>query len=240
MRLAPEGLREMLLATALLGGGAWLAIGLGYWPAAVPLAIVWVWVISFFRDPPRVPHCGPGELCSPADGTVTEISRLDHDERIGGPAWHIGIFLSIFDVHINRSPCSGTVRSISHAPGKHLDARHRDSGPDNESNTVVIDPVPPIRGPVVVRQVAGRIARRIICHAVPGQELPAGCRFGLIKFGSRTELILPDDGAVEVIVALGSKVRAGTTILARQLPIKNPSQDPCGAGFQLVESKVLG
>ena len=218
----------MLAATVFLGGGAWLAVGLGYWPVAVPLALVWVWCISFFRDPQRITDLAPGELCAPADGRVTEISRLDHDDRIGGPAVRIGIFLSIFNVHINRSPCQGTVRSIQYAPGRFLDARHPDSGRLNESNTLVIDPVSPVRGPVVVRQVAGKVARRIICHAVEGSPLTAGGRLGMIKFGSRTELILPDDGAVEVTVGIGSQVRAGITRLAKQLPIDTKEQADAG------------
>ena len=218
----------MVTATVLLGGGAWLAVGLGYWPAAVLLALILAWSISFFRDPRRMTALAPGELCAPADGRVTEISRLDRDDRVGGPAVRVGIFLSIFNAHINRSPCAGTVRSIQYAPGRFLDARHPDSGRLNESNTLVIDPASPMRGPVVVRQVAGKLARRIVCHAVEGGPLKAGGRFGMIKFGSRTELILPDDGALEITVRIGSRVRAGVTRLARQLPIDTREQADAG------------
>ncbi len=218
----------MAAATVVLGGAAWLLVGLGWWPGAVPLVLVWVWAISFFRDPRRIPRLAPGELCAPADGRVTEIARLDHDDRVGGPAVRVGIFLSIFNVHINRSPCAGTVHSVEHRPGKFLDARDPNSGRLNESNTLVIDPHEPIRGPVVVRQVAGKVARRIVCHPVEGSELSAGGRFGMIKFGSRTELIVPDDGAVEITVRIGSRVRAGLTVVARQLPMHNQEQTDAG------------
>ncbi|HUU83035.1 MAG TPA: phosphatidylserine decarboxylase [Phycisphaerae bacterium] len=219
MSLAREGLREMVVATLVLGAGAVVAAWLWHPAAVAPFVIVWAWVISFFRDPARVARCAAGELCAPADGTVTEITRLDHDDQIGGPALRLGIFLSIFDVHANRSPCAGTVRSVTYRKGTFHDARNARSGPENEANTLLIDPVAPIRGPIVVRQVAGLIARRIICHAVAGSELAIGQRFGMIKFGSRTELIVPDDGAVVPAVEIGTKVRAGLTILVRQRPL---------------------
>ncbi|RJP36067.1 MAG: phosphatidylserine decarboxylase [Phycisphaerales bacterium] len=216
MPIAREGLRQIVLSTLLLAalGGA-LAWWLG-WPAATPFLLVWVWVLSFFRDPPRR-GCHPeGALCSACDGTVTEISRLDHHETIGGPAVRIGAFLSLFNVHVNRSPCSGRVRSIRYQPGEFLDARHPQSGRRNESNTLVIDPDPPMPGPVVVRQVAGKIARRIICHPSINDYMEIGYRFGLIKFGSRTEVILPERPGTKVLVTLGQKVRGGLTLLAVQ------------------------
>lgn len=213
--IAKEGLREISLATILLGA---LGAGAGYfwWPLAIPFAIVWGWVLSFFRDPPRVRTYAPGEVCSSADGTVTEISMLDHHESIGGPAIRIGVFLSLFNVHVNRAPCTGRVRSIVHKPGQYLDARHPDSGIRNESNTLIIEPEAPMPGPVEVRQVAGLVARRIICNVKSGEQMPIGFRFGLIKFGSRTEVILPRRAETQVVVQLGDKVRGGLTILARQ------------------------
>ncbi len=215
MLIAKEGFRELTLATLVLGGLAYGA-SLIYWPLAVPFAVVWLWVIAFFRDPTRVRSFAPGEFCSPADGTVTEITELDSYDGIDGPAIRIGMFLSLFNVHINRMPCAGRVRSISYSAGKFLDARDPDAGRLNESNTVVIDPQAPLCGPVVVRQVAGLVARRIICHAREGQDWTIGARFGLIKFGSRTELILPHTTDTEVNVAFGQKVRAGLTVLVRQ------------------------
>ena len=217
MRLAKEGIREMLIATAVLAAAAW-ALSLLHPAATLPVLIVWGWIISFFRDPQRKGVLTEGEMCSPADGRVTEVTRLEHQEAIGGPAVRIGVFLSIFDVHINRAPCAGTVREVFHRPGRFLDARHRDSGPLNESNTLVIDADAPLAGPVVVRQVAGVLARRIVCHAGAGSVLARGQRFGMIKFGSRTELIAPDAVGTDITVEVGDKVKAGLTVLVRQVP----------------------
>jgi phosphatidylserine decarboxylase len=223
MPIANEGLREIALATLVLGLLAWGAAWV-YWPLAIPFALVWVWVLSFFRDPIRRGTFERGDLCSPADGTVTEITLLDDYEPLGGPAIRIGMFLSLLNVHVNRSPCSGAVRSLSYRAGEYLDARHPESGKRNESNTLVIDPDGAMPGPIEVRQVAGFVARRIICHALANQHLAIGERFGLIKFGSRTELVIPQRDGTEVLVKLGDKVRAGLTVLARQpLPASNMS-----------------
>ncbi|GJM24285.1 MAG: phosphatidylserine decarboxylase proenzyme [Phycisphaerae bacterium] len=212
MGLAKEGLREILLSTLVLGAAMW---GLCYvhWTLALIPAVILVWVFSFFRDPKRITNVDDNILVSPADGTVTEIVHLDHHEQVGGPAIRVGIFLSIFNVHINRAPCAGTVRNVSYQPGKFLDARHEDAGRLNESNTLIIEPASPIAGPVVVRQVSGLIARRIICHAKAETKLVCGERFGLIKFGSRTELIVPDNQGNTVISKVGDKVQAGLTTM---------------------------
>jgi phosphatidylserine decarboxylase len=213
--IAKEGLREILLSTLLLCALAALA-GWVWWPLAIPFAIVWVWVLSFFRDPPRVRMYAAGDICSAADGTVTEVVQLNSYEGIDGPAIRIGAFLSLFNVHVNRSPCRGTVRSTSYKKGEFRDARDPLSGERNEAMTIVIDPDPPIPGPVIVRQVAGLVARRIICHAKTGDQLAIGERFGLIKFGSRTEVVMPLAEQTEVLVKPGDRVRGGLTIIARQ------------------------
>jgi len=239
MPIAKEGLREIALATVVLGllawGAAWAA-----WPLAIPFALVWVWVLSFFRDPIRQGAFERGELCAPADGTVTEITLLDDYEPLGGPAIRIGMFLSLFNVHVNRSPCSGAVRSVSYRAGEYLDARHPDSGQRNESNTLLIDPDAPLPGPIEVRQVAGFVARRIICHALVNQHLTIGERFGMIKFGSRTELLIPQRSGTEILVKLGDQVRAGLTVMARQpLPASNISSDATKNDLK-VDSKNAG
>lgn len=223
MPIAREGLREIALATLILGGLAAAGSYL-WWPLAIPFVALWVFVILFFRDPRRTRRHEPNEWCSPADGTVTEITNLDGYPPIDGPAVRIGMFLSLFNVHINRSPCTGRVRSTEYRQGLFLDARHRESGSRNESNTLVIDPEAPLSGPIVVRQVAGYVARRIICHAQEGTRLGTGERFGLIKFGSRTELIIPRKAGTVVCVAVGDRVRAGITVLAMQTADK-----PAGA-----------
>ncbi|UCG16633.1 MAG: phosphatidylserine decarboxylase family protein [Phycisphaerales bacterium] len=205
----------MLIATVGLGALTALAVW-QYWPAAVLPVALWLFVMAFFRDPRRIALFARGELCSPADGKVTEITRLDHHEKIGGPAVRIGIFLGIFDVHANRSPCRGRVVSVTYARGRFLDARNPKSGRLNESNTLLIDPNPPVAGPIIVRQIAGLIARRITCRAMEGDDLMIGERFGMIKFGSRTELIIPDRAETEIKTWVGQSVRAGISVVAVQ------------------------
>ena len=226
MSIAREGIREILLATLILGvlaaGALWL-----FWPLVVVPLVLWGWVLSFFRDPVRQRDFAPEELCAPADGTVTEVTPLDHYEPLGGPAVRIGIFLSLFNVHANRAPCAGKVRTCTYKPGEFLDARHKESGQRNESNAVLLDPDPNLPGPVEVRQVAGLVARRIVCHAGVGDHLTLGERFGFIKFGSRTELIIPHLAGTEVTVVVGDPVRAGLTLLARQpVPPVDAVRDP--------------
>ena len=220
--IAREGWREILLAAIVLGvlavAGAWF-----HWAAAIPFVVVWLWVVSFFRDPARNRTFGPGEICAGADGTVTEVTEVDHYDPLGGPAVRIGVFLSLFNVHVNRMPCSGRVKSISYRKGEFLDARHPESGQRNEANTLLIDPDPPVSGPVELRQVAGFVARRITCHANVGDHLKIGARIGLIKFGSRTEVVIPRLPGTEILVSAGDAVRAGLTILARQ-PVDAASQ----------------
>jgi phosphatidylserine decarboxylase len=215
MPIAKEGLREIALAGLLLGGLAVAAWWL-FWPAAIVFLVIWLGILAFFRDPRRLRTYEPGELCAPADGTITEISKLDHHETIGGPAVRVGIFLSILDVHINRSPCAGIVRSIDYRKGTFLDARHPESGERNEASTMVLDTDEGMPGPMVVRQVAGKVARRIVCNVGVGDRMPIGHRFGMIKFGSRTELIFPLLQETEVLAGIGDKTKAGLTILARQ------------------------
>jgi phosphatidylserine decarboxylase len=220
--LAPAGSREMLILTLLFGApaiGCMLAARLGYvwfWPAAALLGLLWLGGLAFFRDPERASPAEPGLMVAPADGRVVEITKLDHDPEIGGPATRIAIFLSVFDVHINRSPCAGTVRSVRYKPGKFLDARDPDSGRLNESNTIVVDPAAPHVGPVVVRQIAGLIARRIVCPLQAGDHLGTGQRIGLIKFGSRTELILPGHDLYEPAVRVGDRAVGAVTVMARR------------------------
>ncbi len=223
MPIAREGLREIAAATLLLGACATLGVWL-FWPLAIPFVLVWLWVLAFFRDPRRERAYAPGDLCSPADGTVTEITELEHYDAIGGPAVRIGMFLSIFNVHINRMPCTGRVRSLYYREGEYLDARHPESGRRNESNTLTIDPDASMPGPIDVRQVAGKVARRIICHAEANQHMPIGYRFGMIKFGSRTELTIPRLDTTEICVKVGDKTRAGLTILAHQ-EVKDSAED---------------
>jgi phosphatidylserine decarboxylase len=167
------------------------------------------------------------------------VTELETHEEVGAPAVRIGVFLSLFDVHINRAPCSGRVRSLSHRPGTFLDARKPESGASNESNTMVMDPDGSMPGPVVVRQVAGLAARRIICHATAGEHLTIGSRFGLIKFGSRTELIIPRREDTEVKVKVGDKVRAGLSVVARQRVEAADRYDKTSRGFLTLKCQAV-
>ena len=213
------GLREVVLITATAGVGGIAAavaaaqVSVWYLAPAVPLLAAWLAGLAFFRDPSRTAPDAPGILVSPADGTVTEITRLDCGVGFEGPALRIGIFLSIFDVHVNRSPCAGRVLSTAYERGEFLDARHPESGHRNEANTIVIEPEDGTPGPVAVRQIAGLIARRVVCRLKPGDRVQRGERIGMLKFGSRTELIVRANTGFAAAVKLGEHVRGGSTTL---------------------------
>ncbi len=208
------GLAEMQLMGWPLAA---LAVGLGWWHwwlAGVPLVLL-AFVLYFFRDPPRRVPTEPGLLVSPADGKVVEITRLDRDEFVGGPAVRIGIFLSIFNVHINRAPAASRVIRLRYHPGEYLNALNPDSALRNEALWIGLEEDSPPHRRIVVRQVAGLIARRIVCQLRSGERLRRGDKFGMIKFGSRTELIFPDEAGLTVEAALGQMVSGGSTVLAR-------------------------
>lgn len=222
--LARAGVREMLVMTVILGvpGAAALLAALAgvvwYWPLALVLLVLWVGGLAFFRDPERVGPAGSEVMVAPADGVVVEVADLDHQDDIGGPARRISIFLSVLNVHINRSPCAGRVQMIRYQPGQFLDARDPNSGRMNEANTVVIEPDNPAEGPVVVRQIAGLIARRIVCDLKVGDRIEIGQRIGLIKFGSRTELIVPAHSPFRPAVQVGECSQGAVTVMARRQP----------------------
>lgn len=207
---AKYGWKELLFFSLLwagLGAGLWFVHPGARYALVLPVAGL-LFTFNFFRDPPRRVPSEAGLLVSPADGTVVEISEAEETEFLKAPCTKIGIFLSVFDVHINRSPCDGTVRATKYKPGKFLDARHPDCGALNESNAIHV-------GDVVVRQIAGLIARRIVCEARPNDVLARGQKFGMIKFGSRTELYIPKNQVEEIRVKLKDKVKGGQTVIAR-------------------------
>jgi phosphatidylserine decarboxylase len=189
----------------------------GWWfpPAASAPGLVLVWLLWFFRDPARTVPEGPGLVVAPADGKVVQIERLDHHEFVGGPAVQIGIFLSIFNVHLNRAPMAGRVTGIRYTPGPFLNALKAESAANNENTWIGFEQQGSPGRRFVVRQIAGAIARRIVCDLKPGQEVARGEKFGMIKFGSRTELILPDGDELTIEAAIGQKIQAGSTVLAR-------------------------
>lgn len=179
------------------------------------LAIILIWALSFFRDPERRCPSEPNVLLAPADGRITDVKQVAADGFIKGPALRIGIFLSVFDVHINRAPCRVKVEGICYKKGRYKNAMNPESGRVNESNELTLTRVdnPPDR--LIVRQISGAIARRIVCRTAPGGELAGGERFGMIKFGSRTELYVPARDDVKCLVRIGDKVKAGQTALIR-------------------------
>jgi len=179
------------------------------------LAAILIWALMFFRDPERNCPEDSDLLLAPADGHITEIETIEETSFIGGPALRIGIFLSIFDTHINRAPCNVRIEKITYKKGKYLNAMNPQSGRLNESNELDLTRTDSPKDKLIVRQVSGAIARRIVCVSVEGQELAGGERFGMIKFGSRTELYLPVRGNAKCLVKIGDKVKAGLTPLVR-------------------------
>jgi len=176
---------------------------------------VLIWSLSFFRDPDR--RC-PGDrnlLLAPADGTITDIATVQEDDFIGENALRIGIFLSIFSTHINRSPCNAKVEKITYKKGKCKNALNPESGRVNESNDLALLRTDDPTDKLIVRQISGAIARRIVCDTAEGRELSGGEKFGMIKFGSRTELYLPIRDNAKCLVETGDKVKAGLTVLVR-------------------------
>ncbi len=179
------------------------------------LGAVLIWSLSFFRDPQRLCPSDRNILLAPADGTITNIDEVQEDSFIGGKAVRIGIFLSIFSAHINRAPCNVKVKKITYKKGKYKNAMNPQSGRVNESNDLAFVRTDAPRDKLIVRQVSGAIARRIVCATGAGQELAGGERFGMIKFGSRTELYLPVRKEARCLVEIGDKVKAGLTALVR-------------------------
>lgn len=211
------GLGELLMLGLPLAActlaAALLAPGWARLVALVP-GLLLAEVVSFFRNPRRVVPAEPDLLVAPADGTIAEIAELEHDEFIGGPAIRIGIFLSIFNVHINRAPCAARTLELRYARGQFLNALNPNSAIVNEAMWIGLESTETPGQRLVVRQIAGQIARRIVCDLRPGEQLERGQAFGMIKLGSRTELILPAAGA-EVLVRVKQKVAAGSTAFVR-------------------------
>lgn len=194
-----------------------LTILAGYylWYLAPIPAVLLAFVLYFFRDPPRRVPQEPGLVISPADGKVVEVEPLAHDEFIGGPAVRIGVFLSIFNVHLNRAPVESRVIALRYHRGKYLNALKPASARDNENMWIGLEETAPPHRRMVVRQIAGAIARRIVCALRPGERVARGAKLGMIKFGSRTELILPASEALKIEVQVGDHVQAGSSVMAR-------------------------
>jgi phosphatidylserine decarboxylase len=211
----PHGKREMAVGSVLLGV---IALGLSRispWLALIVMPF-WVFLMAFFRDPERGIPTDSDAMVSPADGKVSDITELENEPLVGGPAVRIGIFLSVFNVHVNRSPCEGRVVSTQYKKGKFINAMdHAKASSDNESNTIVLAEAAGERPVAVVKQIVGLIARRIVCTIRPEEQVRRGQRIGMIKFGSRTELTIPKWLEPRVVVKVGQNVRGGSDVLAR-------------------------
>lgn len=172
----------------------------------------------FFRDPERSFQPEENLLIAPADGKVVLIKQLDNHPHIGGPAVQVSIFLNVFDVHVNRIPTSGTIDYVKYNQGKFMAAYHDKASLDNEQTEIGMTATHGQK--LAFKQIAGLIARRIICRLETGQTVSIGNRFGLIKFGSRTDLIVPADSKIEV--KLGQRVKGAETVIG-YLPVTGSS-----------------
>ncbi len=186
------------------------------WIFVIILFILLAWILSFFRDPNRKIPPQPCLLLSPADGLVSDITELSAEKSpLKVPTLRIGIFLSIFNVHINRTPAKVRIDRVIYQHGKFKNALDPESARQNESNYIYMTRIDEPKDHLLVRQISGAIARRIVCEAKPGNIYSGGQRFGMIKFGSRTELYLPTSDKVKCCVKKGDKVKAGLTICVR-------------------------
>jgi phosphatidylserine decarboxylase len=192
---------------------------LGFWWFGHPWACLFFLLFSaaialFFRNPERTPPGEEGIAVSPCDGRVVEVLESTYSGNIPDiPLQRISIFMSVLNVHVNRWPVSGTIRKIEHVAGRFLDARDPEASMANEHNSLVVESG---QDSVEVVQIAGKIARRIACWVREGDRATLGDRFGLIRFGSRVDVYLPQD--FSVAVSVGTKVRAGVSVIARRFP----------------------
>ncbi len=215
MSVAREGLIFVAIAAALTAGAFWAALARrswGLWLLAFALLVVALWVVYFFRDPERTGARGDSLVVSPADGRVVMITEVDEPAYMKSKAIRISIFMNIFNVHVNRYPVSGEVAYLHYNPGKFLNAASEKSSLENEQMSVGIESG---GRKILVRQIAGLVARRIANYSQIGDSATQGERMGIIRFGSRVDVFLPTDATV--LTKLGDTPAAGSTVLA-ELP----------------------
>jgi phosphatidylserine decarboxylase len=210
---AREGLVFILLGILLAAATLTAAVMFRSWPLwllAFVLMVVALWVAYFFRDPERTGQRGGGLVIAPADGRVVMITEVDEPAFLHGRALRISIFMNVFNVHVNRYPVSGTVRFVHYNPGKFLNAATDKSSLENEQMSVGIEDGS-LR--VLVRQIAGLVARRIVTYSREGDQVEQGERMGIIRFGSRVDVFLPPSATATV--AVGETTLAGASVIAR-------------------------
>ncbi len=209
IKLAPEGYPFIF---GFLGVTVLVAV-FSPWGAVIPF-ILTLFMAYFFRDPERIVPEGENIFVSPADGKVILIQNIYEEKFLKSEAVEVSIFMSPLDVHVNRAPCDGTVEAVVHTKGKFLSAFKPEASLQNENIAMLLDTG---QGRVLVRQVAGFLARRAVCRVKPGDSLRKGGRYGLIKFSSRLDIYLPKETHIKV--KLGDRVKAGETIIG-EMPLK--------------------
>ena len=212
MSFAREGLVFIAIAALIAAGTFALALNRRSWPLwllAFVLTLFALWVAYFFRDPERNGPRGEHMVIAPADGKVVLIQEVDEPTFMGGRTTRVSIFMNVFNVHVNRYPVSGTVRFVKYNPGKFLNAAVEKSSTENEQSSVGIETP---NGRVLVRQIAGLIARRIVTYSKEGEQVEQAQRMGLIRFGSRVDVFLPAGATVRV--KIGEMTIAGSTVIS--------------------------
>ncbi|MEM1060676.1 MAG: phosphatidylserine decarboxylase family protein [Verrucomicrobiota bacterium] len=211
--LIPPALREglwFIVPLSLLWAALMAAQNVYALAASIVVLLAIVACIGFFRDPERRIPPEPQLILSAADGLVTDVEKLEEGPFDLGPCWRVSVFLSVFDVHVNRAPVAGEVLRSEHRPGQFLDVRHPDAAARNERQTWLLRT--PDGQEIAVRQIAGLVARRIVPWAKVGDSLERGERFGMIRFGSRTDVFLPLD--CEITVRVGDRVHGASSAVA--------------------------
>ncbi len=211
MKVAPEGRPFIGIATGVLIAfvGAWVISGGAWLVAAVSWLPIAAWVPWFFRNPERLGRRGNGLVIAPADGKVVSIVEVDEPDFLKGKATRVSIFMNVFNVHVNRYPTNGVVEYRQYRPGKFVNATLDKASTDNEQMSLGLKSP---GGPILVRQIAGLVARRIVTDDGPGSEVNQGDRLGIIRFGSRVDTFVSPEA--RITVSLGDLVLAGQTVIA--------------------------
>jgi phosphatidylserine decarboxylase len=215
--MAPEGWPFIAAGWGLTALGVWAALrwSVWWWVPTVVLLILAIWLLVFFRDPERTGPRGDNLVIAPADGRVVSVVETDEPSYLKARASRVSIFMSVFDVHVNRYPVSGTVAYRHYHAGKFLHAAAEKASLDNEQSSIgVVGP----HGPILVRQIAGLIARRIITDDQVGAQARQGARLGMIRFGSRVDVYMPVSSHATMRVRAGDRVAAGATVIAAYGP----------------------
>jgi phosphatidylserine decarboxylase len=208
---AREGLLFIVIAALIAAGTFALALNRRSWPlwlAAIVLVVVAIWVAYFFRDPERTGERGENLVIAPADGRVVQIVPVNETTFVKDKAIQVSIFMNVFNVHVNRYPVSGVVRYVHYNPGRFLNAATEKASLENEQSSVGIESG---SNRILVRQIAGLIARRIVTYSAEGQHVTQGDRMGIIRFGSRVDVFLP--ATAHVRVRVGEATYAGVSVI---------------------------